>query len=72
MMQKLDEYMKIATAAEFLGICQNTLRKWADQGRVAVRVNPANGYRLFRREDLETFLREAAKPVEQPRKRSAK
>ena len=56
-MRKLDEYLKIAEAAEFLGVSQNTLRKWADDGRIPVRVNPANGYRLFRSEDLERFLK---------------
>ena len=61
-MKKLDEYLKIGRAAEFLGIAQNTLRKWADEGRIAVRVNPANGYRLFRQKDLERFLKDAAKP----------
>ena len=60
---KLREYLKIAEAAEFLGISQNTLRKWADEGRIAVRVNPANGYRMFRRQDLERFLKDAAKPT---------
>ena len=60
---KLRDYLKIADAAEFLGISQNTLRKWADEGRIAVRVNPANGYRMFRREDLERFLKDAAKPT---------
>ena len=45
---KLRDYLKIAEAAEFLGISQNTLRKWAGEGRIAVRVNPANGYRMFR------------------------
>jgi hypothetical protein len=32
--------------------------------------NPANGYRMFRRDDLEAFLQEAAKPVpvEKPKK----
>jgi len=64
---KLRDYLKIAEAAEFLGISQNTLRKWADEGRMAVRVNPANGYRMFRREDLERFLKDAAKPTN-PRK----
>ena len=53
---KLREYLKIAEAAEFLGVSQNTLRKWADEGRIAVHVNPANGYRLFRRRDLKAFL----------------
>ena len=62
-MKRLDEYLKIAEAARFLGVSQNTLRKWADEGRIPVRVNPANGYRLFRREDLESFLKETAKPT---------
>ena len=62
-MQKLDKYLKIGQAAEFLGIAQNTLRKWADEGRIAGRVNSANGYRLFRQKDLERFLKDAAKPA---------
>ena len=65
--KNLREYLKVAEAAEFVGVSQNTLRKWADQGRITVRVNPANGYRMFRREDLQRFLRDAAKPV-RPRK----
>ena len=62
-MLKLDEYVKIAEAAKFLGVSQNTLRKWADEGRIDARVNPANGYRLFRLRDLETFLRKMARPT---------
>jgi excisionase family DNA binding protein len=62
-MQKLNEYLKIAAAAQMLGVSQNTLRAWADDGRIRVMINPANGYRLFRREDLEAFLKEAAQPV---------
>ena len=68
-MRKLDEYVKIAEAAEILGVSQNTLRKWVDEGRIAASVNPANGYRLFLREDLESFLKEAAKPTKRKRKR---
>ena len=64
---KLRKYLKIAEAAEFLGVSQNTLRKWADEGRIAVRINPANGYRLFRREDLEAYLETVAKPARKPR-----
>ena len=71
-MMKLDKYIKIAEAAEILGISQNTLRKWADEGRIAVQVNPANGYRMFRREDLERFLKDAAKPVKPARPKKAK
>ena len=62
-MQKLNEYLKIAAAAQMLGVSQNTLRAWADDGRIPVMINPANGYRLFRQEDLEAFLNEAAQPA---------
>ena len=45
-------WFEIADAAEFLGVSQNTLRTWAEQGKIPVRVNPANVYRLFRQKDL--------------------
>lgn len=62
-MQKLSEYVMTAEAAKILGVSQNTLRGWARDGKIPVRKNPANGYRLFRRSDLERFLFEAAKPL---------
>jgi len=62
-MTRLTNYIKTAEAAEILGVAQNTLRKWAAAGKVPMCKNPANGYRLFRRSDLETFLRKAAQPV---------
>lgn len=62
-MQKLSEYVQVAEAASILGVSHNTLRTWAEDGRIPMHRNPANGYRLFRRSDLESFLREAARPV---------
>ena len=59
--ERLNDYLKIADAAEFLGVSQNTLRTWGRLGKVKVRVNPANGYRLFRQSDLESFLRKVAR-----------
>lgn len=56
-MTKLNEYIKIAEAAKVLGVSQNTLRVWAEAGKVPVRRNPANGYRLFHRNELEEFLK---------------
>lgn len=56
-MTKLTEYVKTAEAAQILGVAQNTLRKWAAAGEIPMHRNPANGYRLFKREDLERFLR---------------
>lgn len=61
-MTKLTEYLKTAEAAEMLGVSQNTLRTWAEAGKIPMHRNPANGYRLFRRSDLEKFLQQIAKP----------
>ena len=60
-MHKVSEYVMTAEAAEILGVSQNTLRGWAEQGKIPMHRNPANGYRLFKRKDLESFLREIEK-----------
>ena len=67
-MQKLDQYVKTAEAARFLGVSQNTLRAWATEGKIPVRINPANNYRLFRLEDLQRFLEGVERSFQQPRK----
>ena len=56
-MQKLSDYMQVAESAEIVGVSQNTLRTWAADGKIPVHRNPANGYRLLKREDLERFLK---------------
>lgn len=61
-MQKLTDYVMTAEAAEILGVSQNTLRAWAKEGKIPMRRNPANGYRLFRRSDLERFLKNLERP----------
>jgi excisionase family DNA binding protein len=60
---KLKEYVKVAEAAEILGVSQGTVRAWAEAGKIPMHKNPANGYRLFRRVDLEKFLMIVAKPT---------
>jgi excisionase family DNA binding protein len=62
-MAKLNEYVLAAEAACILGVSVNTVRNWARDGKILHHRNPANGYRMFRRKDLEQFLAEAAKPV---------
>jgi DNA-binding transcriptional MerR regulator len=61
-MPKLSEYVKTAEAAVILGISQNSLRTWAGKGIIPMRRNPANGYRLFLRADLDKFLKRVATP----------
>ena len=36
---------------------------WASNGKIPMHRNPANGYRLFLRSELEDFLEEVRKPV---------
>jgi excisionase family DNA binding protein len=52
------EYIRIKEAAEFLGVSQNTLRNWGRSGKIAEHRDPANGYRLYRKMDLEAMLEE--------------
>ncbi len=63
MKTRLSEYVKVAEAAEILGVSQGTIRAWAEAGKIPMHKNPANGYRLFRREELEQFLANIAKPI---------
>lgn len=53
---KVREYVKVAEAAEILGVSQGTVRAWAEAGKIPMHKNPANGYRLFKRDDLSAFL----------------
>lgn len=62
-MIRLTDYLKTAEAAEILGVSQNTLRKWAGSGAIPMHRNPANGYRLFKRSDLDGFLKKTARPI---------
>ena len=62
-MAKLKDYFQTAEAADYLGVAQNTIRKWAARGDIPMHRNPANGYRLFKKADLDRFLRKASTPV---------
>jgi excisionase family DNA binding protein len=65
-MTKLSDYVKVAEAASILGVSQGTVRAWAESGQILMHRNPANGYRLFRRSDLEMFLKTIERPVNAP------
>ena len=62
-MKKVKEYLRVKEAAEILGVSPNTLRNWSRDGKIPVRRNPVNGYRLFARSDLERFLRKISRAV---------
>jgi len=56
--EKLSDYLRIAEAAQHLGVSPNTLRNWVNAGKVAAVRHPVNAYRLFRREDLDALLKQ--------------
>jgi len=64
---------RIGQAAELLGVSADTVRRWADAGRLAARVGP-RGQRLFEGAELARFARELAgeAPAHQPRAQSAR
>jgi DNA-binding transcriptional MerR regulator len=52
----IQDYLKIKAAAAFLGVSVNTLRNWERTGKLATYRHPINGYRLYKRADLEALL----------------
>lgn len=56
-MEKIDDYLKIKDAAEFLGVSSSTLRNWEKRGNLKVYRNPNNKYRLYKKSDLEMLLK---------------
>lgn len=57
LMKRIHEYMQIKEAAEFLGVTATTLRNWERSGKLLPHRHPINQYRLYKREDLEEFLK---------------
>jgi predicted site-specific integrase-resolvase len=55
--------VKVADAARISGVSPGTVRVWAEAGRIPVHKNSANGYRLFKRFELEAFLADVEKPA---------
>ena len=61
-MNKLSDFMKIADAAEYLGVSPNTLRNWETAGKILAHRHPINRYRLFKKEELDELLNRAEQP----------
>ena len=69
-MPKLDGYLRIKEAAEYLGVSPNTLRNWGRNGKLAERRHPMNGYRLYAKDELDELLKEAeSTATETPKRR---
>ncbi len=55
-MKARQTYVKVHEAAELLGVAPNTVRAWGAAGKIPEYRHPANGYRLYKPEELEAFL----------------
>jgi len=67
-MPRLNDYLTIKDAAEYLSVSPNTLRNWEAGGKIAVHRNPMNGYRLYKISDLKKVLDEIEQSARQPAK----
>ena len=54
------EWLTLGKAAKFLGVAQNTLRRWSDNGRIATFYTDG-GHRRYRCADLEAFIARPAR-----------
>ena len=68
-MRTLKDYLRIAEAAEYLGVPVTTLRNWQNAGKVEAVRHPVSGYRLFKRKDLDALLKQVEALSGEPAKR---
>ena len=57
-MMNISDYLMVGEAAEFLGVCKETLRNWERQKKLKSYRHPFNKYRLYKIEELKAFLEE--------------
>lgn len=50
-------YINIKEAAKLLGVTPLTLRNWDKKGALISYRNPVNNYRVYRKDQIELFLR---------------
>lgn len=58
------EFLQVSEAAEYIGVSPQTLRRWDRAGRLVAVRRPENGYRYYRRSDLEPFRLEYRRAAE--------
>ena len=59
MPRQLNGYLTVKEAAAYLGASPATLRNWDRTGKLTPCRHPVNGYRLYRKEDLDQILLQA-------------
>ena len=65
-MAKINEFMMVGEASDYLGVSPTSLRRWDRAGTLKARRHPVSRYRLYLKADLDEFLGElgvACEPV---------
>ena len=68
--ENLRDFLRISEAAEYLGVSPNTLRNWENAGKIVAHRHPVNGYRLFKKQELDALLQQLQEPPDTPNKKS--
>lgn len=61
-MKKLNDYLTVGSAASYLGVSKDTLRRWDAAERLKARRHPVTRFRLYLKEELDAILAHASKP----------
>ncbi len=61
--ERLGDFLTVGQAAEYLGVSASTLRNWDRSGKVQAGRHPVNGYRLYRREELQKLMEQVKPPT---------
>ena len=69
-MAKINEFMTVGEASDYLGVSPTSLRRWDRAGKLRARRHPVSRYRLYLKDDLDKFLGEFG-VVEEPVARSS-
>ena len=55
--EALGHMVRVGQAAKQIGVSKETLRNWDKSGRLVATRHPVTGYRYYRQNDLDAFLR---------------
>ncbi len=53
-----NSFLTIKQTAKILGVTPLTLRNWDNSGKFEASRHPINNYRVYKREDVEAFIKE--------------
>ncbi len=61
-MKTMQDFLLVKEVARLLGVSPNTVRTWADSGKLPEHRHPVNNYRLFKLKDVEKLRRKIELP----------